>query len=110
MQKDIRRKHGGLKHPEKQSIGRLIRKLHYGEQIPKETTDSINSWRCTPCETTPELPRRPKMSLTAEATPNITVLIDVMSHQVNSHQHEILVMLDHGDMFRKIKRISNRSA
>lgn len=110
MHKYIRRIHEGLKHPEKETIRRLIWKLHDGEQIPKETTDSINNLRCTPYATTPELPGHPKQSLPAEATPNITVSLDVMSHQVKNHQHEILVMLYHGDMFLKIKRISNRSA
>lgn len=110
MQKDIRRIHDGLKHHEKEKTRGLIRNLNDGAQIPKNVAASIDSFRCIPCATTPEFPRRPKISLPSDTTPNITVSLDVMSHNINSPHQEILVILDHRDMYLKLNRIADRSA
>lgn len=87
MQNDITRIHDELMHPEKETILRLLRKLHDGERLPKELKKSIDDLRYTPCDTNPELPRKRKLSLPSEATPNITVSLDVMSHNVHHRSY-----------------------
>lgn len=109
MQKDIQRIHEGLKHPEKETIHRLLRQLNDGERIPNPVNESIDSLRCITCAAIPELPRKPKLALPAEATPNITVSLDFMSNMINNRQKEVLVMLDHGDMLLKLKHIPDHS-
>ena len=42
--------------------------------------------------------------------PNLTVSLDVMDHSINQKKHEILVMIDHGDMLLRLKRIPYRRA
>ena len=66
--------------------------------------------RCGECASTAELPRKPKMAMPAESTPNIVVSLDVMQHKIRSKSTDIHVMIDHGDMRIRLKVLPDRRA
>jgi len=56
------------------------------------------------------MPRKPKIALPLPSAPNIAVSLDVMAQEVRGTKHNILVMLDAGDMMLRLARLSNDSA
>ena len=64
------------------------------EKLPTDVQKAIDEHICPECEERPELPRRPKIALPREATPNLCVSLDVLHHNVKNKPYEILVMLD----------------
>lgn len=59
---------------------------------------------------TPELPRKPTLTLPPEATPNLMVDLDVMPHKIHTKAADLLVIIDHGDMLIRLKMLPDRSA
>lgn len=55
---------------------------------------------------TPRAFQKLKLTLSPEATANMVVLLDVMPHKVNNKTTDILVRIEHSDMFLKLKEAS----
>ena len=84
-------------------MSKVIHKSLGDNTLPPEVQKELESLRCGECAATVELPRKPKMAMPAEATPNIVVSLDFMQHKIRSKSTDILVMMDHGDMLIRLK-------
>lgn len=62
------------------------------------------------CAATPELPRKPKLTITLEATPNVVVSLEMMRHEIRSQSMDILVMIDHVAKLSRLKVLHDRTA
>lgn len=78
--------------------------------MPPDRKEKLDTFRCSDCAATPELPRNPKLALPPQATPNFVVSLDVMPHNIRNKSTELLVIIDHGDMLRPLKLIPDLSA
>ena len=108
--KGIDKLHQTLRHPEPTSLLQLFRQQSEQRKIPKSLRNKIQQHSCQDCDEHPQLPRVPKISIPAPASPNLTVTLDVMQHTIHDKPVKILVMLDAGDMMIRLKRIANDSA
>ena len=71
---------------------------------------ALDEFRCPECAAHPKLPRKPKLAIAHEATPNITVSLDVMPHKIRNKSENILVIIDQFGMMLRLKRLPNNSA
>lgn len=71
---------------------------------------AINSLSSRECEKTANLPHTPKFSLPPETQLIVAVFLDVLSHVIQNPSHDILVMLDHGNMFIGCALLPDRSS
>lgn len=107
---ELLRLHLSLKHPESSSLSQIVRKSLGDSPMPPELKKELESMRCSECAASPDLPRKPKLALQPEATPNSMVSLNFMTHKIQNTSIEILVMIDHGDRFLKLKKLNNRTA
>lgn len=75
--------------------------------LPPDMKREIKSICCFECAETPELPRKPKLALRQEATPNVVVSLNAMKHKVQNI--DIIVMIEHGNMMIRLKTLPNRT-
>lgn len=107
---ELLRLHRALKHPEKSSISKILSHSLGDKPIPPELKKQLDEFRCSECAERPELPRKPKLALPPEPTPNLAVSLDVMPHKIRNKHVDILVMIDHSDMLLRLKMLPNRTA
>lgn len=107
---ELFRLHRALKHPETTSLSKIIRQSLGQRPLLPELRKELDNFRCSECEETPELPRKPKLALPPEATPNLAVSLDVMPHVIHNKSTNILVIIDHGDMLLRLALLHNNSA
>lgn len=91
--------HEFLRHPTRNVLTELVSQQQSDGQVPKEIKREIDKIRgnCRAYAQAAELPRVPKVTLYALATPNLAVTINVMDHRINSSNLKVLFMLDKSD-------------
>lgn len=72
-------------------------------KLSDNVTESIVKHQCLECAANPQLSRVPKLSLTAEAKPNVAVSLGVMPHVINNVNVNLLVTVDEGDLMLLLK-------
>ena len=98
------------RHPQNSTMLKLFRQQNLGRTLPAETRKQIEEFECQDCAKHAQLPRVPKISIPPDPTPNISVSLDVMSHNINDVKCEILVILDNADSMMRLKKLDDRSA
>lgn len=83
------RVHRALEHPESSTMSTLLRKSLGEAPMTPEMKREFEAIRCSECAATPELPRKPKLALPPEATPNVVVSLDVMPHKIRNKPVDI---------------------
>lgn len=90
-------------------MSRIIKQILGEKLLPPEMQKKLDAFRCLKCAENSELPRKPKLAIPPEATPNLTVSLDVMQQKINQKPNDILVIIYHGDMFIRLKLLSDRT-
>lgn len=90
-------------------MSKLIRKSLKDGQVLTRLKKEMELLRCTECAETPKLFQKPMLTLTSERAPNIVVSPNFLLQKMHNMAVDILVMIDHGDMFLKLKLFQNRT-
>lgn len=83
---ELFRLHRVLKHLETTFISKLIRQSLGENPLPPAIRKELEKFRCSECAANTELPRKPKLAMTHEATNNIAVLLDVMPQHIRNNR------------------------
>lgn len=102
--------HKAVRHSERSALLKPTRQHSDFQSVPKDVISAIEILKYSECDKRRTLPRAPKLSLPPESHPNVTVSLDVLSHNVNHRSRDILVVLDHGDIFLRCGVLPNRTA
>lgn len=65
---------------------------------------------CLDCARTPELPQKPNISISPDATPNVPGFLDVMFQEISKKATDIFFMIEHGDFFLRLKMLQDRTS
>lgn len=81
--------------------------------LPPDLQKELESFRCSKCAQTAELPHKPKLVIRPDPTPNLVVLLDVIPNRIHDMVYDMLVMIVHGHMlfrFLALKALSEQTA
>lgn len=91
-------------------MSRIIKQSLGENPLPPEMQKKLDAFRSREYAETPELPRKPKLAIPPEATPNLAVSLYVVYNKINKKPNDILVIIDHGDMLVRLKLLPVRTS
>lgn len=86
----------------KQNLGEVL--------IPLEIQKELDAFRSIECAENPNLPRKQKLAIPLEATPNLAFSLYVMQPKINQKPNDVLVILDYCNMLIRLKLLPDRMA
>lgn len=89
-------------YPEISSLSEFLLKCIVDAPQLVDVKQELESMLCQKCAKTAEPPRKPNVTISKKATPNNTVLRDVMLHMVGNESVNLFVMIDHGETIFRI--------
>lgn len=99
-----------LKHLELPAILKMARQRSGSEGSSKEFIPSIHDLLCNECDENTTLPRPPLLSFPPDPSPNLAVSFDVLFQGVQNCACDVLIMLDHSNIFVRCALLPSRFA